>query len=70
VLQIFRTSDVTNFIANSTLLTPQQKAAYKGNPNPQFLNQNSKENYAFLNFFADPTNPKVTFNTVIGSGEY
>jgi outer membrane autotransporter protein len=65
LLQTFRTSDVTNFIANSPTLTAAQKAAYRGNPNPQFRGQNSGEDYAFLNFFAGPTNPNVTFDRVV-----
>jgi outer membrane autotransporter protein len=61
LLQTFTTADVTNFINGLPAAT---RSLYRGNPNAAFKGQDSSENFAFLNFFADPTNPKVTFNTV------
>jgi hypothetical protein len=60
LLQTFHTSDVTNFI-NAL----PNGGGYRGNPNPEFQGQNSGENYAFLNFFANPSNQNVTFNEVV-----
>lgn len=60
LLQTFKTSDVTNFINQLA-----NNGGYRGNPNPQFKGANSSENYAFLNFYADPSNPNVTFTKVV-----
>jgi outer membrane autotransporter protein len=64
LIQTLTTSDVTNFI-NAL----QNGGGYRGNPNAPFKGQNSGENYAFLNFFADPNNPNVTFNEVVFTNE-
>jgi len=59
LLETFRTSDVVNFIN-----AQPNKNAYYGNPNN---GQNKGEPYAFLNFYADPSNPSLTFNRIVFS---
>jgi T5SS/PEP-CTERM-associated repeat protein len=59
LLETFRTSDVVNFINAQA-----NKNAFYGNPNN---GQNKGEPYAFLNFYADPSNPGLTFNRIVFS---
>ncbi|MGB3574486.1 MAG: PEP-CTERM sorting domain-containing protein [Phormidesmis sp.] len=47
-LGFYSTSLVSDFIDG---LSPAERAAYSGNPNEKFLNQNSGEYYSYLNFF-------------------
>jgi hypothetical protein len=61
LVQTFTTKDVLTFINN---LPASQRSLYFGNPNTHFQGGNSGEPYAFLNFFADPSNETVTFNTI------
>jgi uncharacterized protein with beta-barrel porin domain len=78
LLQTFTTADVINYINN---LSAAQRAAYFGNPNSNGNgngrgngrgngggNSNSGEPYAFINFFADPSMPSVTFDRIVFSG--
>ena len=64
LLETFRTNDVVNFINASP-----NKNAYFGNPNN---GKNTGEPYAFINFYANPSNPALTFNRIVlsnlGSG--
>jgi hypothetical protein len=64
---VVRTADVLAFLEER--VAANVRADYFGNPNPPFLSngqrQNSSEPYAFLNFFADPNNPDLTFNEVV-----
>jgi len=64
LVETFRTSDVVNFINGSA-----NKNAFFGNPNS---GANKGEPYAFINFYADPSNPNLTFNRIVlsnvGSG--
>jgi len=53
----FTTADVISF-----LNTQPNTNAYYGNPNS---GGNGGEPYAFLNFFADPNNPNVTFDKIV-----
>jgi outer membrane autotransporter protein len=57
VIQTFTTSDVVNFINDSP-----DKNSYLGNPNKQFLHQDSSEDFAYLNFFAKKD---LSFNEVV-----
>jgi T5SS/PEP-CTERM-associated repeat protein len=59
LLETFRTNDVVNFINKQA-----NKNAYYGNPNN---GQNKSEPYAFLNFYADPSNPNLTFDRIVFS---
>jgi hypothetical protein len=59
LLETFRTSDVVNFIN-----AQPNKNAYYGNPNN---GQNKREPYAFLNFYADLSNPSLTFDRIVFS---
>ncbi|MBO3458190.1 hypothetical protein G7B40_017660 [Aetokthonos hydrillicola Thurmond2011] len=59
LLQKFTTADVISFINQQ----PNQEAYY-GNPNSKFKGQDSREPFAFLNFFADPNDSKVTFDRI------
>ncbi len=47
-LGFYSTSLVSDFIDG---LSQEERAAYSGNPNKNFLNQNSREYYSYLNFF-------------------
>lgn len=47
-LGFYSTSLVSDFIDN---LSEAEQTAYSGNPNANFLNQNSHEYYSYLNFF-------------------
>jgi T5SS/PEP-CTERM-associated repeat protein len=59
LLETFKTDDVVNFINKQA-----NKNAYYGNPN----NGKSKgKPYAFLNFYADPSNPNLTFDRIVFS---
>jgi T5SS/PEP-CTERM-associated repeat protein len=59
LIETFRTNDVVNFIN-----AQPNKSAFYGNPNN---GQNKGEPYAFLNFYADPSNPSLTFNRIVFS---
>jgi hypothetical protein len=63
----FTTAKVITFLDEK--VNPAIRADYFGNPNlPLMANgqrRNVGEPYAFLNFFADPNNPVVTFDKVI-----
>jgi hypothetical protein len=59
LLQTFRTSDIVNFINAQA-----NKSAFYGNPNN---GQNQSEPYVFLNFYADLSNPGLTFNRIVFS---
>jgi len=59
LLETFTTSDVVNFIN-----AQENKSAYFGNPNN---GRNKGEPYAFLNFYADPSNPSLTFDRIVFS---
>jgi hypothetical protein len=66
----FTTSKVVNFIETSLTISADKRAEYFGNPNSQFNTSsgtrgNIEEPYAFLNFFADPLHPTVTFDKII-----
>jgi hypothetical protein len=66
LLFTFTTADVLSFL-ESDRVPPERRALYFGNPN-RFTNgqrQNIDEPYAFLNFFADPLHPNVTFDEII-----
>ncbi|MDF5724386.1 MAG: PEP-CTERM sorting domain-containing protein [Rhizonema sp. PD37] len=56
LLEKFTTADVIKLVNNNK--------SYYGNPNPKFKGQDSGEPFVFVNFFADPTDTKVTFNKV------
>ena len=58
------TADVLNFL-ESDRVQPGLRSQYFGNPNPGFQGSNHTEPYAFLNFFADPLDPNVTFDKVV-----
>jgi len=63
LLETFTTADLIKFI--NSLPAPERKQ-YNGNPNPPPLKgQNGGEPYAYVNFFADPTNKNVTFNKIV-----
>jgi T5SS/PEP-CTERM-associated repeat protein len=57
LLETFRTNDVVNFINAS----PNKKSFY-GNPNN---GKNTGEPYAFINFYANPSNTGLTFNKIV-----
>ncbi len=59
LLETFRTSDVVNFINAQA-----NAGAFNGNPN---TGQNKGKPYAFLNFYADPSNPALTFDRIVFS---
>jgi T5SS/PEP-CTERM-associated repeat protein len=59
LLESFQSSDVVNFIN-----AQPNKSAYYGNPNN---GKDASEPFAFLNFFANPSNPSVTFNRIVFS---
>jgi outer membrane autotransporter protein len=61
LLSTFTTSDVINFINSSS-----NKSQYFGNPNN---GKDSGEPFAFINFFASPTDPNLTFNRVVFSNQ-
>jgi outer membrane autotransporter protein len=61
LVQTFTTADVVNFINN---LPAGQRSQYFGNPNNNFKGGDSGEPFAFINFFADPSNQGVTFNKI------
>jgi outer membrane autotransporter protein len=61
LVETFSTSEIINFID-----TQGKNSGYNGNPN------NGKANgqpFAFLNFYADPSNPGVTFDRIVFSNE-
>jgi len=59
LIETFTTSDVVNFID-----TQANARAFNGNPN---TGQNKGKPYAFLNFYADPSNPNLTFDRIVFS---
>ncbi|MCC5626267.1 hypothetical protein [Nostoc sp. CHAB 5715] len=60
------TTDVLKYIER---LSNKDKASYYGNPNSPFQGQNSREPYAFINFYdVDGTFDQVQFTNVGGSG--
>jgi outer membrane autotransporter protein len=59
LLETFKTADVVNFIN-----AQPNKTAFYGNPNPP-NGRNKGEPYAFINFYADPSNPSLTFNRIV-----
>jgi T5SS/PEP-CTERM-associated repeat protein len=59
LLETFQTSDVINFIN-----AQPNKTAYYGNPNN---GKDASEPFAFLNFYANPSNPSLTFNRIVFS---
>jgi outer membrane autotransporter protein len=59
LIETFRTSDVVNFIEAQA-----NARAFNGNPN---TGQNKGKPYAFLNFYADPSNPNLTFDLIVFS---
>jgi hypothetical protein len=56
LLERFKTADIINFINASP-----NKKAYYGNPNN---GQNKGEPYAFIKFYADPSNPNIEFTKI------
>lgn len=62
LLSSFSAQDVLNFINRQP---DAQK--YLGNPNSNFLGQDGPEPFAYLNFFASPENPTVTFDRIVFS---
>ncbi len=60
LLEKFTTADVINLVNQQ----PNAKSYY-GNPNSKFKGKDSAEPFAFLNFFADPTDTKVTYNKIV-----
>jgi hypothetical protein len=57
LLERFKTADIINLINASP-----NKKAYYGNPNN---GQNKGEPYAFINFYADPSNPNLEFTKIV-----
>ena len=57
LLETFTTNSVVNFINKQS-----NKSAYYGNPNN---GKDTREPFAFLNFFANPSDPSVTFDRVV-----
>jgi hypothetical protein len=59
LIETFPSSVVVNFINAQA-----NKSEYFGNPNN---GQNTGQPYAFLNFYADPSNPGLTFDRIVFS---
>jgi outer membrane autotransporter protein len=60
LLETFKTADVVNFIN-----AQPNKTAFSGNPNQGQKGQNKGKPYAFINFYADLSNPGLTFNRIV-----
>jgi hypothetical protein len=59
LVETFSTSELVNFID-----AQGKKSGYNGNPNN---GTNNGKPFAFVNFYADPSNPGLTFNRIVFS---